>query len=116
MLECSDGSFYTGSTNDLNKRLHQHQMGEGANYTKKRLPVKLVYSEEFERIDYAFYREKQVQGWNRKKKEALRDGDINLLKELSRNSVETTLSALASTGSATAENKANISTTKHIHP
>lgn len=71
ILECSDGSYYTGSTRDLEKRLTQHQAGEGANYTKKRLPLKLVYYEEFQRIDDAFYREKQVQGWSRKKKEAL---------------------------------------------
>lgn len=71
ILECVDGSYYTGSTNNLDLRLWQHQNGQGANHTKKRLPVKLVYVEEFERIDQAFYREKQVQGWRRKKKEAL---------------------------------------------
>ncbi len=61
ILECSDGSYYTGSTKDLDRRLAQHQNGEGANHTKKRLPVKLVYFEEFQRIDYAFYREKEAQ-------------------------------------------------------
>lgn len=71
ILECADGSYYTGSTNNLELRLTQHQNGEGANHTKKRLPVKLVYYEEFQRIDFAFYREKQVQGWSRNKKEAL---------------------------------------------
>lgn len=71
ILLCSDGSYYTGSTNDLERRLSQHQKGEGANHTKKRLPVKLIYFEEFERIDLAFYREKQIQGWSRRKKEAL---------------------------------------------
>ncbi len=71
ILECADGSYYTGSTRDLIARLRQHMAGEGANHTKKRLPVKLVYFEEFDRIDEAYYREKQVQGWNRKKKEAL---------------------------------------------
>lgn len=71
ILECADGSYYTGSTTDLERRLAQHQAGEGANHTKKRLPVKLVYFEEFQRIAEAFYREKQVQGWCRKKKEAL---------------------------------------------
>ncbi len=71
ILLCSDQSYYTGSTIDLDRRLTQHQNGEGANHTKKRLPVELVYYEEFERIDLAFYREKQVQGWSRKKKEAL---------------------------------------------
>ncbi len=74
ILECADGSYYTGSTNNLELRLAQHQAGEGANHTKKHLPVKLVYFEEYERIDQAFYREKQVQGWSRKKKEALIDG------------------------------------------
>lgn len=71
ILECADGSYYTGSTTDLELRLQQHQSGEGANHTRKRLPVRLVYYEEFDRIDEAFYREKQVQGWSRRKKEAL---------------------------------------------
>ena len=71
ILECADGSYYTGSTKDLERRLSQHQRGEGANHTRKRLPVKLIYFETFSRIDEAFYREKQVQGWSRKKKEAL---------------------------------------------
>ncbi|GAA4045496.1 hypothetical protein GCM10022388_08600 [Flavobacterium chungnamense] len=62
ILLCSDGSYYTGSTNDLERRLAQHQNGEGANHTKKRLPVSLLYYEEYQRIDEAFYREKQVQG------------------------------------------------------
>ncbi|MDR0206866.1 MAG: GIY-YIG nuclease family protein [Bacteroidales bacterium] len=71
ILECSNGCYYTGSTNNLERRFAEHQNGEGANYTKKHLPVKLVYFEEFYRIDEAYYREKQVQGWSRKKKEAL---------------------------------------------
>ncbi|MCC6753980.1 MAG: GIY-YIG nuclease family protein [Saprospiraceae bacterium] len=71
ILECVDGSFYTGSTKYLKLRIAQHQEGLGANYTRKRLPVKLVYFEEFKRIDYAFRREKQVQGWGQKKKQAL---------------------------------------------
>lgn len=79
ILECADGSFYTGSTKDLDLRLEQHQTGIGANHTKKRLPVKLVYYEEYSRIDDAFSREKQVQGWNRKKKEALIAGEVHLL-------------------------------------
>ena len=82
ILECSDGSYYTGSTNDLERRLEQHQNGEGANHTKKHLPVKLLYYEEFQRIDEAFYREKQVQGWSRKKKEALINGNPGLLPQL----------------------------------
>jgi len=70
ILECNN-TYYTGSTNNLELRLQQHKAGEGAYHTKKYKPVKLVYLEEFERIDDAFYREKQIQGWSRKKKEAL---------------------------------------------
>ena len=82
ILLCSDGSYYTGSTNNLELRLQQHQNGEGANHTKKHLPIELVYYEEFQRIDEAFYREKQVQGWSRKKKEALIAGTTNKLHQL----------------------------------
>jgi len=84
ILKCSDGSYYTGSTNDLERRLWQHQNGEGALYTKNRLPVELVYYEEYERIDYAFYREKQVKDWSRKKKEALIEGKLEELPKLAK--------------------------------
>ena len=82
ILQCVDGSFYTGSTRSLAKRLAEHDAGLGAYYTAKRLPVTLVYCELFERIDHAFKREKQVQGWSRKKKLALIAGNSNALHEL----------------------------------
>ena len=84
ILECVDGSFYTGSTKDLERRLWQHKNGLGANYTAKRLPVKLVYAEYFDQVADAFYREKQVQGWSRAKKIELMNGNwdrIHLLAE-----------------------------------
>ncbi len=84
ILRCSDGSYYTGSTRDLEGRLYEHQNGLGTVFTKKRLPIKLVYCEEFERIDDAFYREKQVQGWSRAKKEALIQGQYDLLPKLAK--------------------------------
>lgn len=84
ILECADESYYTGSTKDIEKRLNQHKTGNGSNYTKKRLPVNLVYLEEFTKIDEAFYREKQIQGWNRKKKEALITRNFNQLPKLSK--------------------------------
>ena len=83
ILECSDGSYYTGSTKDIDRRLAEHQNREGANHTKKRLPVRLLYYEQYDRIDTAFYREKQVQGWSRAKKEALIKGDLEGLPGLS---------------------------------
>lgn len=82
ILKCSDGSFYTGSTKNLERRLREHENMQGANYTKKRLPVKLVYFEEYERIDHAFYREKQIQGWSRNKKISLINGDYKTLHSL----------------------------------
>jgi type I restriction enzyme R subunit len=85
ILECADGSFYTGSTKDLRLRMEQHKNGEGAEHTKNNLPVKLVYYETFERIDFAFNREKQIQKWSRAKKLALIHGDTEQLKELSKN-------------------------------
>ncbi len=81
ILECSDGSYYTGSTKDLERRLLQHQAGEGAKHTRNHLPVKLIYFEEFTRIDEAFYREKQIQGWSRAKKGALIRGNLGALHE-----------------------------------
>ena len=71
ILECADGTYYTGSTWNLEKRVWQHQTGMGARYTKKRLPVKLVYFEEYDRVEDAFYREKQIQRWGHRKKQAL---------------------------------------------
>lgn len=75
ILKCSDGTYYTGSTNNLEIRLIQHQRGEGANYTKSRLPVQLIYVEEYSSVEDAFYREKQIQGWSKKKKDALINGN-----------------------------------------
>ncbi len=89
ILLCSNGLYYTGSTNDLATRLADHRKGEGSNFTSRHLPVKLVYYEEFDRIDDAFNREKQVQGWSRKKKEALINGESNKLHKLSECTNET---------------------------
>lgn len=83
ILKCSNGNYYTGSTKNLELRIQQHQAEEGANYTKKYLPVELVYFEEFQRIDDAFNKEKQIQSWSRKKKEALINGEFEKLPKLS---------------------------------
>ena len=84
ILKCSDGSLYTGSTKNLEFKLAQHLNGEGSNYTRKKLPVKLVYFEEYDRIDSAFIREKQIQGWSRAKKLALINNKINFLNDLAK--------------------------------
>jgi putative endonuclease len=84
ILKYADESYYTGSTNNIELRLQQHQREESANHTKNKLPVQLIYFEEFDRVDKAFYREKQIQGWSRKKKETLINGMPEKLHELAK--------------------------------
>ena len=83
ILECSNRKYYVGSTQDLKARIRQLQDGEGANFTRKFLPVRLVYFEEFDHVEQAFNREKQVQGWSIKKKESLIFGNKDQLHNLS---------------------------------
>ena|GEM_PF-628611 len=71
ILECADGSYYVGSTRNLEQRVWQHNNDGGASYTRHRRPVRLVYFEEFTDVAKAFAREKQVQGWSRAKRAAL---------------------------------------------
>lgn len=71
ILRCSDGSLYTGWTNDLNKRLADHNAGRGAKYTKGRGPVELVYYEAFESREEAMRREYAIKHLTREEKEAL---------------------------------------------
>ena len=85
ILECADGSYYTGSTWNLERRLAEHQSGVGARHTAKRLPVRLVYCEHYDRITDAYQREKRVQGWSRRKKQALIEENTEKLVEYSRN-------------------------------
>ncbi len=71
IVKCSDGTFYTGWTNDLEKRISSHNSGKGAKYTKPRLPVSLVYCEEFEDKISAMKREAAIKKLSRKEKEKL---------------------------------------------
>jgi putative endonuclease len=96
ILKCADGSYYTGSTNDLTLRLAQHGAGEGSAYARTRLPVELVYSQEFPSEHEAFLRERQVKGWSRAKKEALIRGDFEALVELSKSRASSHQNANAS--------------------
>lgn len=84
ILQCADGSFYVGSTRNFVARLEQHRAGTGAQYTRRRRPLTLVWAGEFERIDEAFGFEKQVQGWSREKRIALIEGRWDDLPELSK--------------------------------
>lgn len=68
VLECADGSLYTGWTNNVEKRLEAHNSGKGAKYTKSRRPVRLVYLEEFETKEEAMRREYAIKHMSRKEK------------------------------------------------
>ena len=85
IVQCSDGSHYAGSTTNLEERVRQHNDPElGASYTRTRRPVTLVWAGEFSTIAEAFAFEKQIQGWSRRKREALIRGDFAVLPALSR--------------------------------
>ena len=84
ILRCADGSYYVGSTLDLERRLAQHDAGEGALYTVRRRPVELVWAHETQLVDDAFALEKKIQGWSRAKREALIEGRFDVLPALSR--------------------------------
>ncbi len=75
ILRCSDGSYYTGHTDNLDKRLHEHQYGTIKGYTHTRRPVELVYQQMFAAREDAFSSERKINGWSRKKKEAMIRGD-----------------------------------------
>lgn len=85
ILRCSDNTYYTGVTNNIERRLAEHQSGENKTaYTFKKRPVKLVFKANFSSIDYAIEKEKQIKSWSKNKKEALIKGDFELLPELSK--------------------------------
>lgn len=73
IVECADGSLYCGWTNNLEKRIADHNAGKGAKYTKTRLPVKLVYYEEFDTKEEAMSREWHIKQLRREKKMELID-------------------------------------------
>ncbi len=84
ILRCSDGSYYTGHTDQIEARLAAHRSGQFHGYTYERCPVKLAFLEELGSRDDAFRRERQIKGWSRSKKEALMANDWDQLVQLSR--------------------------------
>jgi putative endonuclease len=84
ILRCSDDSYYTGTTSDLEKRVSEHQAGIVAGYTSNKRPVKLIWSEHFADMRDAVAAERQIKGWSRAKKEALMRQDFEALVSLSK--------------------------------
>lgn len=85
ILLCSDDSYYIGVTNNLDRRISEHEIGiDNKCYTFQRRPLKLVYYEMFSNPDAAIRFEKKIKGWTRAKKEALIIKDFDLLKKLAK--------------------------------
>jgi putative endonuclease len=86
MLRCSDNSYYVGSAtgDDLGPRIAQHEAGGYPGYTFTRRPVRLVWSEHFDRITDAIAVERKIKGWSRAKKEALIKGDWSTIQQLAK--------------------------------
>ena len=84
ILQCADGSYYTGHTDDLETRMAGHRQRVFSGYTSTRLPLKLVFCDDFPTRDEAYARERQIKGWSRRKKQALISGDFNKLIQYSR--------------------------------
>ena len=83
ILQCSDGTYYTGMTKELDARVQEHQTGAHPDaYTFSRRPVQLVWSEVVDSYQEAFRWEHQIKGWSRAKKEALIRGDIDGIHEI----------------------------------
>lgn len=85
MVLCDDASYYIGVTNDVDRRVAEHNLGQIEDcYTYRRRPVHLVYASEFRDANEAIKSEKQIKGWTRAKKAALAAGDFEALRRLSR--------------------------------
>jgi predicted GIY-YIG superfamily endonuclease len=85
VLKCSDGSYYTGHTDNIEARVSQHKQGLIKKcYTSMRLPVELVFVQVFNNRDAAFAAERKIKGWTRNKKEALFKQDWNLISSLAK--------------------------------
>lgn len=84
ILRCTDGSYYTGHTDNLEARVLTHQRGELPGYTRLRRPVQLDFAEEFTSRDEAFRRERQIKGWSLGKKRPLIEQDWERLVNLAR--------------------------------
>ena len=95
ILRCSDGTYYTGHTDNPDQRMAQHGRGEGSKYTAKRRPLELIWIADFQTWSEAFELERRLHGWSRAKKEALMRGDFEALPGLAMNRQAREAQALA---------------------
>ena len=90
ILRCADGSYYTGHTDDFERRVGEHRMGAASScYTFRRRPLDVVFTEEMPTREEALAAERQIKGWSRKKKEAMIRGDWDEVSRLARSKSQT---------------------------
>jgi predicted GIY-YIG superfamily endonuclease len=89
ILRCADGSYYTGHTDNLEKRMNQYHTDECEVYIAARRPVELAWSQECATRYEVLSAEQQIKGWSRRKKEAMMHGDWEEVSRLARNKSET---------------------------
>ena len=114
ILRCRDGSFYTGHTDDLQKRLWEHEQGFGADWTKRRRPVELVWCEDAPTRDEAFAFERRVKNWSRAKKEALIANDWALIGHFARPPHERPSTTLGTSGPGNPQESSGASPTSFV--
>jgi putative endonuclease len=100
ILRCSDGSYYTGHTDNIECRMAQYQVGERSGYTSLRLPVELMWSQETVTREEALSAEQQIKGWSRKKKEAMMRGDWVEVSRLAKKQIPSSFDKLRTNGFA----------------
>ncbi|SEE01939.1 putative endonuclease [Gordonia malaquae] len=84
ILLCSDGTTYVGSTRDMDQRFMQHMSGKGCVYTSTRLPVELIFCQEYSNVGEAYAMERKLHGWGHKKRIALARSDWDAIRDAAR--------------------------------
>ena len=105
ILRCRDNSYYTGHTDDLNKRIAEHQSGTIPCYTSTRLPVDLIFQQSFQTREEAIRAERKIKGWSRLKKEAMMRGDWKEVSRLSRSGARSSTTLRQAQGTLRANGK-----------
>jgi predicted GIY-YIG superfamily endonuclease len=93
ILHCRGGAYYAGHTDDLERRVGQHQNGHFPGFTAQRVPVVLVWSADFPTRYEALFLEKRIKGWSRAKKMALIRGDFGAISTLAKGKVSPSTSS-----------------------
>ena len=109
ILKCSDGRYYTGHTDHLERRIAQHQTGGYCDFTSRRRPVELVWSETFSDRVEALEAERRIKPWSRAKKEALMRGDWAALSHFAKPPHERPSTSLGTNGKSSAKPKPFVS-------